>query len=289
MKIFAIAAAALFSSAALNAAELNGVSAADIRLTKLEVPAPVMQKLSTGKCGHYSGVIAENMHLYAQASKSLLYTHAKTREQFDEFVSFWTPMISKFGMKVLSTEYKADIGFGILNYESADGRVIRMFDSHAMNYDALSSTSIAAVRHQTIEALEKAEMTPIAAFSIKNDYFRPSFNVYYLTLPDENPDHEVQLRQLKPGDDLDFAIISKAVTLVRKDSSFSAVYIGKLLGYKGKIAKSEASALEKLENYKKFLAENDKEFIDSVMEELEEPFVILDDTYTHYVGIYFFQ
>jgi hypothetical protein len=67
------------------------------------------------------------------------------------------------------------------------------------------------------------------------------------------------------------------------------VYIGKLLGYKAKLAADEAGIQAKLEEYKKYLAENKKEFIGSITEQLDEPFTIGDHTYKYAVGMYFFQ
>ena len=289
MKKLAIAAAALFSAGALYATELNGISAADIKVPESALPAPAFVQEDGAKCGHYSGEITANMHLYAQASKSRLFTYAKTEAEFKEFVSFWTPIIGKFGIKVVSTEYKADIGYGFLKYESADGRVIRMFNGDGMNYDALSQEAMKKEQHMLLEALEREEMTPVAAFMIKNDVFRPTFNVYYLTQPDENEDHEVQLRQLKNGDDIDFDLLTGKVALVEKDASFSLVYIGRLLGMKSKIAADEAGIAQKLEDYKKFLSENKKEFIASRTFKLDKPFAVGDQTYNYAANIYFFQ
>lgn len=285
MKKLAIAAAALLSAAALNAAELNGVTAADIRISRMDVPAPAAP-VSDEKCGYVSGVITQ-LHFFATASRSQLIGHAKTEAEFKEFVSYWTPIIEKFGMRVVSSEHKYELG--ILKYESAAGKVIRMFLADGMKYDALSEEAMKKEQHMLIESLEKQGLTPVAAFRIKHEAFRPTFNVYYLTDSDENPDHEVQLRQLKHGDDIDFDLLKDRVTIVEKDASFSLVYIGRLLGYKAKLAADQAGIQAKLEDYKKFLAGNKKEFIGARVEKLSEPFTVGDTTYNYGVGIYFFQ
>ncbi|MDD2804238.1 MAG: hypothetical protein PHV33_01685 [Elusimicrobiales bacterium] len=286
MKKLAFAAAALFSVSALNAAELNTVSAADVQALKIELPAPVLQQDADGKCGQVTGDITK-LHFLATASKSQLLSHAKTEAEFKEFIAFWTPILEKFGMKVVSTEYKYELG--ILKYESAAGKVIRMFLADDMNYDPLSADAMKKEQHMLFEALEKRSMTPIAGFMIKHEAFRPTFNVYYLTDADENADHEVQLRQMKHGDDIAFDLLEGRVTIVEKDASFSLVYIGKLLGYKAKLAADEAGIQAKLEDYKKFLAENKKEFIGARVEKLEKPFTSGDITYNYAVGMYFFQ
>lgn len=286
MKKLAIAAAAMLSVSALNAAELNDISAADIQAVRVEAPVLAVQQDEAAKCGHVSGEISK-LYFLATASRSQLISHAKTEAEFKEFIAMWTPILEKFGMRVVSTEYKAELG--ILKYESPDGKVVRMFLADGMNYDALSEEAMHKEQHMLVEALEKQHLTPVAAFRIKHAAFRPTFNVYYLTNADENPDHEVQLRQMKHGDDIAFDLLANSVTLVEKDASFSMVYIGKLLGYKAKLAADADGVQAKLEDYKKYLAENKKEFIGARVEKLDEPFTIGDHTYTYAVGMYFFQ
>jgi hypothetical protein len=277
----------MLSASALYATELNGITAADIKVSNIEVPTPVLPMDQAQKCGHVSGEIT-NLHLLAQTGKgSQLFTYAKTDAEFKEFVDMWTPILNKFGIKVTGTEYKNE--FGILKYESADGRVVRDFMAEKMNYDALSSTTVAKLQHELLEPLEQAGMTPVASFTIKHPAFRPTFNIYYLTAPNENPDHEIQLRQLKNGDDIDFDLLTNSVTLVKKDRSFSMVYIGKLLGFKSKLGTDEAAIAVKLADYKKFLTENNKEFIASRTYKLDEPIDFIDVTFNYVINMYFFQ
>jgi len=284
MKKLAIAAAVIFSVSAVKAAELANISANDVKASKIEVPAPVLQ--AGAKCGHVSGEITK-LNLLAQTAKSQLFTYAKTEAEFNEFVAMWTPILNKFGIKVTGTEYKNE--FGVLKYESPDGRVVRDFMAEKMNYDALSQPAMTKLQHELLEPLEQAGMTPIASFMIKNEIFRPTFNIYYLTKPEENMDHEVQLRQLKNGDDIDFDLLTNAVTLVKKDAEFSMVYIGKLVGFKTKLAADEAGIAVKLADYKKFLAENKKEFIAAKTYKLEQPIEITGGKLNYLVNIYFFQ
>ncbi|MGD9641157.1 MAG: hypothetical protein AB7V08_00305 [Elusimicrobiales bacterium] len=285
MKRLAIAVAAFLSAANLSAAELNGLSAADVKASKIEAPAPVLEQVAE-KCGHVSGEITK-LHLLPTANRSQLISYAKTEADYKDFVATWTPILEKFGMKVVSSEYKTELG--ILKYESAAGKVLRRFIGDGMNYDALSEEAMHKEQHMLIEALEKQNMTPVAAFRIKHEAFRPTFSVYYLTDAVENPDHEIQLRQMKHGDDIDFDLLTNSVTLVEKDASFSMVYIGKLLGFKGKLAADEAGIAAKVADYKKFLLENKKEFIAAKVTKLDEPFVVGEHTYRYYAALYFFQ
>lgn len=284
MKTLVIAAAVVLSVSAVRAAELSDITAGAVKASKIEVPAPVLET-QDAKCGHVSGVITK-LNLLPTANRSQLISHGSEAE-FKEFTAYWTPILEKFGMRVVSAEYKT--GIGILKYESPDGKVVRRFLGDDMNYDALSEEAMQKEQHMLIEALEKQHLTPVAAFRIKHEAFRPTFCVYYLTQADENPDHETQLRQLKPGDDLHFDAVEGAVTVVEKDASFSLVYIGKLLGYKAKLAADEAGIQAKLDEYKKFLAENKKEFIASRTGKLDEPFTVGSTTYNYYVSVYFFQ
>lgn len=286
MKRLAIIASALLSVSTLDAAELNRISAGDIKAVRSEVPAPLLSRPGSWKCAHVTGEISK-LHLLAQASGSRLSTYADTEAQFGEFLALWQPILEKFGMKVTGAEFKNN--YGILKYESPDGSVIRDFMAENLSYNALDSAEVANLQHQLLEPLEQAAMTPIASFTIKHEAFRPTFNIYYLTKPEENADHEQRLRQLKNGEDIDFDLLTGAVKLVKKDSSFSLVYIGRELGFKTRLAANEAGIASKLADYRKFLAENKKEFIASRTAKLDTPIVFSGGTLNYYVNIYFFQ
>lgn len=285
MKKLAIAAVVIFSAAAVNAAELADISAGDVKASKIEVPAPVLETLGA-KCGHVSGEITK-LHLLAQAHKSQIFSYAENEAQYNEFKAMWTPILEKFGLKVVSAEFKNN--YGVLKYESPDGRVIREFMGDKMNYDALSAADMNKTQHQLLEPLEQAGMTPVAAFMIKNEILRPTFNVYYLTKPEADEAKEVQLRQLKNGDDIDFDLLENAVTFVKKDASFSLVYIGRELGFKTKLAADEAGINAKIADYRKFLADNKKDFIASRVFKLDKPIDFADVKFNYAANIYFFQ
>ncbi len=288
MKKTVLAVAVSFLSAGAYAQDfnLNSLTVKQIKSTKIELPAPVAEVKAGVKCGHVSGEITK-LHLLAQTGKSVLFTYADTEPMFNEFVTMWKPILTKFSLKPTTTEYKDQ--FGKLNYESADGLVVRDFMAEKLHYDALASSEITKLQHELLEPLERAGMTPIASFTIKHDAFRPTFNIYYLTRPNENPDHEVQLRHLMNGDDIDFDLLAGSVNIVKKDTSFSMVYIGKLLGFKTKWSSTEDGIKTKLEEYKKYLKENDKEFINAKIIKLDEPYVSGDIKINYIVNMYFFQ
>jgi len=293
MKKMVIATAvSLFSASAyagdlnLNSNGFNDLTVTQIKNGKIELPVPAAEVKAGVKCAHISGEITR-LHLLPQTGKSLLFTYADTEPLFNEFVTMWKPILEKFALKPADTEYKN--GIGTLNYGSAGGLVVRDFIAGDLRYDALNAAEITKLQHELLEPLEKAGMTPIASFTIKHSYFRPTFNIYYLTRPDANPDHEVQLRQLMTDYELDFDLLTNSVQIVKKDAAFSLVYIGKELGFKTKWSATEDGIKTKLEDYKKFLKENNKELIASKIIKLEKPEVIGDITINYGVKMYFFQ
>ena len=285
IKLATIAALALCVSAA-KAAELSDIHAGDLGAVRIEIPTPVPQDEPGTKCGFVSGEITK-LNLLAQTSRSLLLTSARTETEFKEFIELWTPVLGKFGISVTGTEYAHQVG--ILRYQSPDGRVVRDFMADKMNYNALDPAEVKKLQHELLEPLEKAGMTPIASFTVRNEAFRPTFNIYYLTKPEENMDHEVQLRQMKNGTDIHFELLDGKVNIIKKDSAFSMVYIGRKLAFKGLLGSDEADIAAKLAGYKKFLADNNKEFITSRTFKLNAPDTIAGQTYNYALNIYFFQ
>lgn len=287
MKILVLAATASLLASSVRASELRDIKISEIDNVKLELPSAPSVEPAPVKCGHVAGEITR-LHLLAQTAKSLLFTYADTEALFSEFTAMWKPILQKFDLTPTTAEYKNQ--FGTLNYTSPDGRVVRDFLADGLNYNAIDPAEVAKLQHSLLEPLERAGMTPIASFTIKHDAFRPTFNIYYLTGQDENQDREIQLRQLKNGEDIDFGVLKEAgIKVVREDASFSAVYIGKLVGFKSKIASDEAGALKKLEDYKKFLTGQKKEFIGYRLHKMTEPFAVGDTTYNYQVNIYFYQ
>jgi hypothetical protein len=285
MKKLAIIAITALCASAVNAGELSYVSAGTIKSSDMAVPAAVL-RTETPKCGHVSGEITK-LHLLAQANQSRLFSYAENETQFGEFKALWRPILEKFGMKVTSAEF--DKKYGVINYESPDGRVVREFMGDKLQYNALDAADIKKVQHEMLEPLERAGMTPIASFDINTDFMRPTFNIYYLARPEENSARELQLRQMRNGDDIDFDLIKDSVNIVKKDAAFSLVYIGRELGSKTKLAMDEAGINAKLTDYRKFLAENNMDFIASRTFKLDNPIEFSGGKLNYAVNIYFFR
>ena len=267
----------------LNSANFDNIKTDRINTSKINPPVPTMKILSPIKRDIISGKISR-LHLIAQTSKKSIYTFADTKEEFNEFVNMWTPILNKAGLKPGKTEYKNTMV--MQHYESAENYVLRDFWADRLHYDALDENDILKLQNELIAGLRKRGMPTIAAFKIKNDIVRPTFKLYYLTKQNENPDREIRLRHLMRGLDIDYDRMEKAgINIVKKDADFSMVYIGKELGFVSRIGKTKTEVEKKLIDYKKFLKENSKEFIDAKIFKLDEP--VYDLNYG--VHIYFYQ
>lgn len=284
--MFKIAAAiALFSAPVqaanfqLDAATVKDVTAAEVVLPEAQEPEAALEK---------AGVLT-SLHLMPQAVRNRLISFG-TEAQFAEFTAMWNPILQSAGMAVGAVTYEADIKMGVINYTSPGGLVLRRLIADKLNYDALNPTEVHNLKASMEAALEKNGLPVKASFYVKSDALRPTFALYYVTKGEENADHEKQMRILKKGEDIDYDLLESAgVNIVRRDNSFTMLYIGRELGFKSKLAADEASAAKKLEDYKKFLAENDKEFIGSRTHKLAEPFTVGETTYNYLLNMYFYQ
>lgn len=275
------------SGPSINDKSLNGLSAADISAVEIAMPAPsapAMLKLP--------GDVVTKLHLMPQAYKSALLSYAKNEKEFAEFTAMWNPILQKAGFIVGEISYKADLKMAFINYTSPKGLVLRQFIADELTYDALNPTEMHNLKQEITATLEKNGMPVAVSFYLRSDIFRPTFIHYYVTSGDENRDHEKQLRIYKNGGsgDIDYAMLQDfGVNIVRRDTSFRMVYIGYQIGNQYRLAADEATAAVKLAEYKKFLAENKKEFIGSRTIKFEKPLVSGANTYNYMVDIYFYQ
>ena len=288
--IVTLAALASFSmSASAQEISLNSLSFSDIQLNQVkapEVPVPQVDEEQL-KCVEYNGAITDKLYLSPQTGKTNLFTYVDNEKEFQEFQDLWKPILEKNGLKVTSSELKN--GFAVISYESAEGLVIRDFWADGMNYDALNKEEMNKLKKELLCALDGAGMKAVAAFDVNNPAVRPTFKLYYLTKGASSSEKEIQLRQLKNGENIDFELLENRVQFVKKDSEFSLVYIGKELGFVSKLAKDQASADKKVADYKKFLTDNKKELIDYKVIKLDEQLAVVDMTFDYLVNFYFFQ
>lgn len=231
--------------------------------------------------------VIKEPHFIARAVGSKLIGWVDNEKEVDEFIKFYKSMLEKNGIKI--TSIKKDDSFVVINYKSEDGRVIRYFIGDRMTYNAKDDRDMMKNLDLLVKNLEENNFKVIYKSLLKTDVLRPTFIVYYMAEPADEPEKEILLRQLKNGEDIDFDVIKDSVKFVKKDSSFSLVYIGPELGFKSKIATDEKNALEKLERYKEFLKSKNKKFIGYKIKKLDKPFVIDNTVYTLLLNMYFFQ
>ena len=257
--------------------------AVEIAVPQVPAPKAPAQELRAGE-------VLTQMHLMPMATKNILSAFVKSDKEVAEVTAMWNPILQKAGFTIGEVSYRADIKLVQINYSSPQGLVLRRFMADSLNYDALNPTEMHNLRQELTASLSGNGMPAAASFYIKSDLFRPTFVLYYVTTGDENADHERQLRILKPGDDIDYDLLQAAgVNIVKRDNAYTMVYVGHEIGFKSKIAVDEASAAAKLAEYKKFLAENKKEFIGSRTHKLDKPFVVGANTYNYFFNVYFYQ
>lgn len=284
--------AILFLSSVISAQDinLNSMFFSQIDMSQIgAIKAPVPENSYVDIALNYSGEIKDKLYLLPQTGKDALFTFVDNEEEFKEFQTAWLPILDKYGLKVENIEYKKDTGFAVINYKPKDGFVIRNFWADRLNYDALNEKEILKLKNELISALDESKMEVIASFRVNNPAVRPTFKLYYLTKKALSQEKEIQLRQLKNGEDIDFELLENAVKIVRKDAPFSLVYIGKELGFVSKLATDMDAVNKKVEEYKKFLKENKKELINYKIIKLEKPIVSFDLIFNYLINFYFFQ
>jgi len=227
--------------------------------------------------------VLSDSNLFARTGKQMLFAFHDTEAQHKAFVSWWNGVLKTAGIETTGAAW--DKTMTTLSY-NAGGKVIREFISDDLAYDGNSEAAISESMRFMEARLQESGMNVIADFRLKFDFLRPSYALYYLTSPAENQDRETQLRVLKPGEDIDYDILSKAgVNVVRKENEFTAAYIGPMLTVLYKGSKSEEGINKKLAETVAYLTEAGKKVIGTRIIKLEPNSVGL----THEARIYFYQ
>jgi len=231
----------------------------------------------------------ENIYLMPGTGSSSLIINAGNEKLFNEALSVSKEMLAEFNMSIVSSEYKNDLKLGIVKYTSPDGLAIRSFLAEKLDYDALKPEAVEAVRGQLEEALGKAGLSVAGVFYINNSSaFRNTVNIFYVTKFNAKTEKEIQLRSKQIGAKEELEMVKNYITPVRyEDNKDLVTYIGSELGFKSKLATSEKEAAGKLADYKKYLKDNNYNYVDSKTIKLEEPFTVGDKTYTYLLDMYF--
>lgn len=226
-------------------------------------------------------------HLIADASKKILFGYVKDDNQYKEFVEMYTKILKDNGFKISGVKREGEMV--MITYLAHNEMGIRRFIGDQLNYNAKDDKEIIKLMNEVVSKLEENNMKTVAKYVVKTDFLRPTFMIYYLTEVKDFQEKEMRLRQLKKGEDIDFELLENSVKIIKKDSTFSMLYIGKELGFVSKLAVDENSAAKKLEDYKQFLKENKKEFINYKIKKLDKPFTSGESTFNFLLNIYFFQ
>lgn len=273
-----LSALCLLLASAASAAGIEGLPSfpafdfSAVRAQKFDLKSPA------GKAGDEISAY----HLIAQAGRDAVFGYAQTPEQAAEAVAYWSGVLRQAGVTAGAASFKD--GLYIIPYKTADGRVIRDFLADPKQFPPKDEAGLRANMALARAELTKAGMDVVSTRVINVDAMLPTYSVFYLTKPDQNPDHETRLRVLKPGDDLDFDLYRKAgVNIVQTPETWMMVYIGPMVGYVTVIGKTREAVVEKLAKRKEYLASLGKVMIGEKIEPMD------DAEYKFAAALYFFQ
>ncbi|MEQ1917659.1 MAG: hypothetical protein ABL955_00545 [Elusimicrobiota bacterium] len=226
--------------------------------------------------------VIDKSHMYIQAGKNVLFGYAKTAEQFAEASAYWTEVLTSAGIQTGTPTFKDE--FFTLPYHTTDGRALRAFVAEPRQFPPKDDAGLRANMIVARSALSAAGLTPVSARVVNLEYSLPTYSILYLVKPEALPEHEIRLRVLKPGDDIDADLIkASGVSIVQKPEPWILVYIGPELGYVGLIAKTAEDLALRLEKRKAYLIAAGKKIIGSKL-------VAVDDAeYKFGAELLFFQ
>lgn len=283
MKLFIVV--VLFSF--LNAYSGEFINTKEFENIKSNISTPETNVLPKTVSSDFGVPEISKPHLIANASKKILFGYVKDDNQYKEFVEMYTKILKDNGFKISGVKREGEMV--MITYLAHNEMGIRRFIGDQLNYNAKDDKEIIKIMDETVSKMEENNMKVVAKYIVKTDFLRPTFMIYYLTEVKDFQEKEMRLRQLKKGEDIDFELLENSVKIIKKDSSFSMLYIGKELGFVSKLAVDENSAIKKLEDYKQFLKENKKEFINYKIKKLDKPFTSGEATFNFLLNIYFFQ
>jgi len=221
-------------------------------------------------------------HMIVNAGTNILYGFVRTPEQAAEAIVYWSKALRDMGVQTGAATYEK--GLYKIPYTTQDGRVIRGFLADTLMFPPKDEAGLRANMALAQAALAKAGMNVVAARVVDVESLLPTYLVLYLTDLDANPDHEKQLRVLKPGDDLDFGIYRGAgVDIIQTPKPWMMAYIGPRVGYVSFVAKTSEDIAAKLAKRKEFLLSQGKRLIADRTEPFDHP------EYKFAAAIYFFQ
>ncbi|HAH07110.1 MAG TPA: hypothetical protein DCM05_11425 [Elusimicrobia bacterium] len=225
----------------------------------------------------------EKSHLFAQCGRKVLFGYADSDAEYAEALAYWTKVLAEAGIQAGKPTFEH--GMYLLPYE-AGGLVLRDFRAEPKQFKPKDEASLRENMNLIANALHARGLPIVAAKVVNLEFMLPTYSLYYLTKPEEREETETQARVLKPGEDIDFDLLTeKGVDIVQKPEPWMMVYVGKEVGFVSRLAKDQAEAEKKLKERVELLTKMGKVFIGSRIHPLTEPF----EDYKLLVNIYFYQ
>jgi hypothetical protein len=250
----------------------GSISFAELRSAKTNIETPRAK----------AGDVITAYHMIAQAGKNVVFGYADNAADAAEATAYWSGVLKAAGIQPGAATF-AD-GMYQIPYTTADGRVLRDFLADARQFPPKDEAGLRDNMALTAAALNKAGLNVVASHVVNVDALLPTYKLLYLTQPNELPEHEVRVRVLKPGEDIDFDIYKNAgVNVIQTPETWMMVYVGPAVGYVTLWADSAENLDAKIAARRELLTGEGKKMIDVRREAIDDP------TYKFGAALYFFQ
>ena len=224
------------------------------------------------------------LHLSPRTGTRSLVGSAKTDEEYAEAIALWTGILAKAGIRTGAPTFQH--GVWSLPYETGDGTVIREFMANAKQFKPKDEQALSDNKAMILGELRKRGLPVLASYELYLDFMLPTYSVYYLTREEKRREDELQVRVLKPGDDIDTAVFERAgVSVLQKPESWIMVYLGREVGFVTRAAKTREDAEKRVQQRVAELTAMGKVMIETRIEPLTDPF----QDYHFWFGLYFYQ
>ena len=250
----------------------GSISFAELRSAKTNIGTPRAK----------AGDVISSYHMIAQAGKDVVFGYADNAADAAEATTYWSGVLKAAGIKPGAATF-AD-GMYQIPYTTADGRVLRDFLADARQFPPKDEAGLRGNMALTSAALNKAGLPVVATHVVNVDALLPTYQLFYLTQPNDVPEHEARLRVLKPGEDIEFDIYKKAgVDVIQAPETWMMVYVGPEVGYVALWADSAENLDAKIAARQDLLTGEGKKMIAVRREAIDDP------TYKFGAALYFFQ
>lgn len=275
--------AALLLAAAASAAELPTLGSTPFSMPSLKdlrAAAAAQPELSPRAAADpASGSVAQ----FPLAGDYTLLGYADTQAEEQAAVASWTKILANAGLTPGQPTW--DGSSYTIPYTSPDGRLLRRFSADPREFAPKDPAALQADEALVSAALAKAGLKVVAALDENIDGMLPTYDLYYLTLPDADHDRESQVRVLSNGDDIDYDILDQAgIDIVSKPKSWLAVYVGPAVSFVSLLSDTQDDAQQRLDTRVQWLQSQGAKIIGSRI--TEDPSAPAE--YSYVARVYFF-